>query len=64
VAGITWWTPERVEALRQLAQPGVRCPQIAAALSRRFRRRITPRSIEHMAGRNNIPLARGRKPKD
>jgi hypothetical protein len=64
MSGITWWTPERVEALRQLAaRPDLRCPQIAAILSRRYRRRLTNRAVECIAGRNDIPLARGRKPK-
>jgi len=50
VAGITWWTAERVARLRRLAGEGLQAPAIARRLSRG--RRITPSAVRCILPRN------------
>jgi hypothetical protein len=50
MAGITWWTPERLEALRACMAAGLSWRLAALELSRRYRRRVTQRAAQH-AGR-------------
>jgi hypothetical protein len=50
MAGIKWWTPERLDALRACVLKGLSWRLAALALTRRYRRRVTQRAAQH-AGR-------------
>ncbi|HUX17520.1 MAG TPA: hypothetical protein VMW52_13675 [Phycisphaerae bacterium] len=59
MAGITWWTAERLTWLRYLAASGLQSPEIARRLSRRGRRRVTPGAVLAAAKRAGIHLRAG-----
>jgi len=64
MAGITWWTPARVAALARLVAGGASYRRAAAALSRRYRRRVTVRAVNRMASRAGLHgRARGGPPR-
>ena len=59
MAGITWWTPDRLGVLRQMAAEGLQSPEISRHLSRRYHRRLTSRAVRNIAARHGIPLRAG-----
>jgi len=59
MAGITWWTPDRLQALADLAAEGLQSPEIARRLSRRCRRRVTAVAVQRAAARAGIRLRPG-----
>jgi hypothetical protein len=64
MAGIKWWTDERVAFLRRLAAKGKSARRIAAAVSRRWKRRVSAKAVRDVAGSRGIRLlARGGPPK-
>jgi len=63
--GITWWSPARDDALRQLAAGRLTAAEIARDLFRRFGRHVTAEAVRHRAARLDPParlLARGGRP--
>ncbi len=61
MAGITWWTPERLARLADLAAEGLSAREIAGRLSRG--RRITAEAVRARAWAAGIALtARGGRP--
>jgi len=62
MAGITWWTSDRIARLSALAVSGATARQIAKVLSRG--RRVTAEAVRKQARAAGIPLlARGGRPK-
>ena len=59
MAGITWWTPERLKVLAALAAENLQSPEIAHRLSRRYNRRVTARAVQDAARRAGISLRTG-----
>jgi len=63
MAGIKWWTEERVAFVRRLAVRGLQSPEIARRVSRRFGRRVTADAVAKICGERGIRRRRGRPPK-
>jgi len=66
MAGIIWWTRERENAARALAEQGATARNIARQLSDRFGREITACAVRCHARRASPPivlLAKGARPR-
>ena len=63
MSGITWWTEDRKSELLRILEAGATYAQAAAAISRRFRRKITWDSVEKQARIMEFQGKRGRPAK-
>jgi hypothetical protein len=66
MAGIIWWSSDRIDWLAGLAAKGLTAARIAAGANRRWRRRpaVTARGVRDIAQANGIPLLdRGGRPR-
>jgi hypothetical protein len=64
MAGIVWWTPARIAALRALIEgQAMTCEQAARAMSRRYGRRLSRGAVLDVAQREGMALRVGRPPK-
>lgn len=60
MAGITWWTAERDEALRQCVARGLRDHETASEITRRYHRRVTAKAVMNRRLALGLPGVRGR----
>jgi hypothetical protein len=51
MAGIIWWTPPRLAAAKALVDGGATYRQVAAAISRRYRRHVTQGAVNRLCRR-------------
>jgi len=54
-----WWTPKRLAPVREMAAQGYTARKIAAAVNRRYGRRVSPQAVRQICWRCGIPLRRG-----
>ena len=54
MAGILFWTPERIDAVRRLMAEGLSHRQVATTLKHRWRHQVTPTAVRHQCQAHGI----------